>query len=144
MLLSKIHIFFIATAFILFSDSCRKKEELVPNVSVNFTIFLSDPEFSTLQTIGNNVFVTGGVAGIIIYRFSQTEFVALDRCCAYQPSKRCAVLPDTANTLFLKCPCCGSKFSILDGSVQAGPAERPLTQYSAVYDGSSNSVHISN
>ncbi|NCO54434.1 MAG: hypothetical protein COS14_06815 [Bacteroidetes bacterium CG02_land_8_20_14_3_00_31_25] len=143
MLLSKIHIFFIASAFILFSDSCKKKEDLVPNVYVNFTIFLSDPEFSTLQTIGNNVFVTGGVAGIIIYRASQTEFVALDRCCTYKPSDRCAVLPDTINTLFLKCPCCGSKFSFIDGSVQAGDAERPLTQYSTYYDGN-NSVRVSN
>lgn len=141
--LSKIHIFFIATVFILFSDSCRKKEDLVPNVYVNFTIFLSDPEFSILQTIGNNVFVTGGVSGIIIYRVSQSEFVAFDRCCTYKPSDRCAILPDTGNTLFLKCPCCGSMFSFIDGSVQASPAERPLTSYSAYYDGS-NSLQVSN
>ncbi len=143
MSLSKIHIFFIASIFILLSDSCRKKDDLVPNVYVNFTIFLSDPEFSTLQTIGNNVFVTGGVSGIIIYRVSQSEFVAFDRCCTYKPSDRCAILPDTVNTLFLKCPCCGSKFSFIDGSVQESPAERPLTSYSTYFDGN-NSLQVSN
>jgi len=140
---SKVHLFLITLLFITINDSCRKKDDLVPNIAVNFTIFLSDPEFATLQTIGNYVFVTGGVSGIVIYRFSQIEFVAFDRCCSYKPADRCAVLPDTANTLFLKCPCCHSKFSFLDGSVQAGPASRPLTLYNTVFDGN-NSVHIYN
>lgn len=140
---SKIHIFLFIILLITLSDSCRKKEDLVPNVYVNFTIFLSDPEFSTLQTIGNNVFVTGGVCGIVIYRLSQTDFSAYDRCCTYKPSDRCAVLPDTSNTLFLKCPCCGSKFSLLDGSVQSGDAERPLTLYQVTYDGN-NTIRVSN
>ena len=143
MRISKIHIFLFTLLLITLSDSCKKKEELVPNVYVNFTIFLSDPEFSTLQTIGNSVFVTGGVCGIVIYRLSQTDFSVYDRCCTYKPSERCAVLPDPANTLFLKCPCCGSKFSLLDGSVQSGDAERPLTLYDATFDGS-NTLHVFN
>ena len=143
MKISKIHLFLLSLTFILLSDGCRKKEDLVPNVYVNFTIFLSDPEFATLQTIGNYVFVTGGVTGIVIYRYSQTEFTAFDRCCTYQPSERCAVLPDTTNSLFLKCPCCGSKFSLLDGSVQSGDAERALTQYSTTYD-LNNMLQITN
>jgi nitrite reductase/ring-hydroxylating ferredoxin subunit len=140
---SKVHIFLITILLIGINDSCRKKDDLVPNVAVNFTIFLSDPEFATLQTIGNYVFVTGGVSGVVIYRYSQTEFVAFDRCCSYKPSDRCAVLPDTTNTLFLKCPCCNSKFSFIDGSVQSGPAERPLTTYETAFDGN-NAIHIYN
>ena len=140
---SKLHIFLFVLLIITLSDSCRKKEDLVPNVYVNFTIFLSDPEFSNLQTIGNSVFVTGGVSGIVIYRLSQTDFSVYDRCCTFQPSDRCAVLPDTANTLFLKCPCCGSKFSFLDGSVQSGEAKRPLTLYDFTFDGN-NTLHVYN
>jgi len=141
--ITKLTFFFVIICSALFSDSCRKKEDLVPNVYVNFTIFLSDPEFSTLQTIGNSVYITGGVAGIIIYRLSDNNFVALDRCCTYKPSNRCSVLPDSTNSFFLKCPCCGSKFSTLDGGVQSGSAERPLVQYSTSYDGV-NSVRITN
>lgn len=140
---SKVHLFLITLLFITINNSCRKKDDLVPNVAVNFTIFLSDPEFATLQTIGNYVFVTGGVCGVVIYRYSQTEFYAYDRCCSYKPEDRCAVLPDTTNSFFLNCPCCTSKFSIIDGSVQASPAERPLTMYEAVFDGN-NSVHVYN
>ena len=143
MSISKIHLFLLALTFIVFSDGCRKKEELVPNVYVNFTLFLSDPEFADLQTIGNFVFVTGGVSGIVIYRYSQTEFTAYDRCCTYKPNDRCAVLPDSSNSLFLKCPCCGSQFSIIDGTVQSGPAERALTSYSAYYD-QNNTLQITN
>jgi len=140
---SKVHLFFITLLFIVINDGCRKKDDLVPNVAVNFTIFLSDPEFATLQTIGNYVFVTGGVSGIVIYRYSQDEFTAFDRCCTYKPSDRCAILPDSTNSLFLNCPCCGSKFSFIYGAVQAGPAERALTLYETSYDGS-NSVHVYN
>ncbi len=143
MSISKIHLFLLALTFVLISDGCRKKEDLVPNVYVNFTIFLSDPEFATLQTIGNYVFVTGGVSGIVIYRNSQTEFTAYDRCCTYKPSERCAVLPDTSNSLFLRCPCCNSKFSLIDGSVQSGPAERALTSYSASFD-QNNTLQVTN
>lgn len=143
MSISKIHLFLLALTFVLISDGCRKKEDLVPNVYVNFTIFLSDPEFATLQTIGNSVFVTGGVSGIVIYRYSQTEFTAYDRCCTYKPSERCAVLPDTSNSLFLRCPCCNSKFSLIDGSVQSGPAERALTPYSTSFD-QNNTLQVTN
>jgi Rieske Fe-S protein len=143
MRISKIHIFLFVILIITLSGSCRKKDDLVPNVYVNFTIFLSDPEFSTLQIIGNSVFVTGGVSGIIIYRLSQTEFSAYDRCCTFQPNDRCAVLPDTANTLFLNCPCCSSKFSFLDGSVQSGQAKRALTTYYTSFDGN-NTLRVSN
>jgi Rieske Fe-S protein len=140
---SKIHIFFIALLFLVINDSCKKKEDVVPNVYVNFSIFLGDPEFATLQTIGNYVFVTGGYSGIVIYRYSQTEFFAFDRCCTYKPTDRCAVLPDTSNTLFLKCPCCASTFSYIYGDVQSGPADRALTSYNAVFDGNST-LHVYN
>lgn len=143
MINSKIQFFLLTLTFIFFIEGCRKKEDLVPNVYVNFTVFLSDPEFATLQTIGNSVFVTGGVSGIVIYRYSQTEFSAYDRCCTYKPSDRCAVLPDTSNTLFLYCPCCGSRFSIIDGSLQSGPAERALTSYSTYFD-QNNTLQVTN
>lgn len=126
-----------------FPISCKEKEDLVPNTYVNFTIYLSDPEFSTLQTIGNYVFVTGGVCGIVIYRQSQDQFIALERNCTYQPSDRCAVLPDTTNALFLTCPCCGSRFLMIDGSVQNAPAERPLVVYQTSFDGV-NTLRVSN
>jgi len=141
---SKIIIFFIISAVVLTNDSCRKKDDVVPYVRVNFTIFLSDPDFNTLQTVGNSVYVTGGVCGIIIYRRSQDEFSAIERCCSYQPSDRCAVLVDSANTNVLQCKCCNSKFSIWDGSVLSGVATRSLTTYQTLYDAEYNSLRVFN
>jgi nitrite reductase/ring-hydroxylating ferredoxin subunit len=143
MKLSKLYFFLIVFGLFIMFSTCKKKEDVVPYVYVNFSIFLSDPDYATLQTIGNHVIVTGGVCGIVIYRNSQTEFTAYDRCCSYKPSERCAVLPDTTNSLMLKCPCCGSKFSFLDGSVLSGSAARFLSSYTTSFD-QNNIVHITN
>ena len=125
-------------------NSCRKKDDVVPYTRVNFTIYLSDPDFMTLQTIGNHVFVTGGVCGIVIYRKSQEEFSALERCCTYNPSERCAVLMDSTNSNVLICPCCNSKFSIWDGSVMSGSAERSLTNYQTIFNAEENTLKVYN
>jgi Rieske Fe-S protein len=121
---------------------CRKKEDLVPYTHVDFNIYLSDPQFYELQSVGNYVVVTGGVEGIIIYRKSVSEFVALERNCTYNPSDGCAVSPDTSG-LILHCSCCGSEFLIMDGSVNHDPAKRPLVLYNTSYDGL-NTVRVYN
>jgi len=144
MIFSKILIFLITSVVILTNDSCKKKDDVVPYVRVNFTIFLSDPDFVSLQTVGNSVYVTGGVSGIILYRKSQEEFSAIERCCSYQPSDRCAVLVDSANTNTLICKCCNSKFSIWDGSVLSGVASRSLTTYQTLFDQQYNSLKVFN
>lgn len=144
MFFSKILLFLILSTVILTNDGCRKKDDVVPYVRVNFTIFLSDPDFVSLQTIGNSVYVTGGVSGIIIYRKSQDEFSAIERCCSYNPSDRCAVLVDSSNTNVLHCNCCNSKFSIWDGSVLSGVASRSLTTYQTLFDSQYNSLKVFN
>ncbi len=141
---SKVQYFFILVFLFLINGSCKKNEDVVPYVKVNFIIQLSDPDFTTLQTIGNHVFVTGGVCGISIYRISQGEFSALDRCCSYKPSDRCTLVCDSINQTVLKCNCCHSQFSIIDGSVLSGAASTPLTAYSTKYDAVSNSLQVYN
>lgn len=114
--------------------SCKDKEDLVPYAYVNFTISVADPEFADLQTVGNYALVTGGVCGIVLYRMSQDEFVALERNCPYQPNERCKVAPDSSG-LMLKCPCCNSVFTISNGTHISGEATRPLNMYSTSFDG---------
>ncbi|MCX7862530.1 MAG: Rieske 2Fe-2S domain-containing protein [Bacteroidales bacterium] len=141
---TKLAFFLLLLTFFFSTNACRKKDDVVPYVKVNFTIFLSDPDFVTLQTIGNHVFVTGGVCGIILYRKSQEEFTAIERCCTYQASERCAVLHDTTNVLQLRCPCCNSRFSIIDGAVLSGQAERNLVLYNTQFDPINNTLHVFN
>jgi len=118
----------------LLVNSCKDKEDLVPQAYVNFTISVADPEFSELSTVGNSIMVTGGVCGIVIFRLSQDEFVALERNCTYQPSDRCAVVPDSSG-LMLNCPCCNSVFTISNGTHIGGEATRPLVLYNTSFDG---------
>jgi nitrite reductase/ring-hydroxylating ferredoxin subunit len=130
-------VYFSLLAVILltvFVHSCKDKEDLVPQAYVNFTISLADPEFADLQTVGNSILVTGGVCGIVLFRLSQDEFVALERNCTYQPSDRCAVAPDSSG-LILRCPCCSSFFSISNGTHMGGEARRPLILYNTSFDG---------
>jgi len=104
---------------------------------------MSDPQFTELYVYYSPVMVTGGVSGIVIYRKSEDEFVALDRTCTFKPSDRCGVIPDSTN-LSLECPCCGSRFSLTsDGFPEAeNYAERPLVQYQTTFDGSK--IHVFN
>jgi|YNPMSStandDraft_2_1061718.scaffolds.fasta_scaffold22143_3 nitrite reductase/ring-hydroxylating ferredoxin subunit len=136
--------YFSLIFLLLFLSNCSKKDDIVPYTKVNFTIFLSDPDFVTLQTVGNHVFVTGGVCGIVLYRKSLNEFTAIERCCTYKASERCAVLLDTSNTLQLRCPCCNSRFSIINGSVLSGIAERNLVLYQTSFDEIQNTLHVYN
>lgn len=124
--------------------SCKKDEENeIPNVLVNFTVYITDPQFSALNAVGGYVYVSGGVKGIVIYRHTLDEFFAMERNCPYQPANGAQVSVDSTG-LFLQDTGCGSKFYMTDGgSVANGPATRPLKRYNATYDGTS-AVHVYN
>ncbi len=139
---SKIHIFLL-TAILLFFADCENNEDRVPYKPVDFYIYMSDPQFTELHSYYNPVMVTGGVVGIVIYRKSEEEFVALERNCTYKPSDRCGVVPDSTG-LTLKCPCCDSEFSTpADGFAEEGSlATKPLIMYQTYYDGTK--IHVFN
>jgi Rieske Fe-S protein len=56
----------------------------------------------------------------IVARPDDSAVVAFDAACT---NKGCPVKPEGAE---LKCPCHGSVFDALSGSVKKGPADRPL------------------
>ncbi len=129
----KIVFFFV---LVLFSfQSCKEKNNPIPDTLVDFYLNINDPQYADLQAVGNSISVYGGVAGIVIYRESTDNFIALDRCCSYQPDDRCSVAVDSVNTFLLVCPCCGSEFIINNGSVNKSPAQAPLKSYRTTFDG---------
>jgi len=115
--------------------SCDSKHQVVPNVYVNFYLSIFDPEFNDLAAPGNSIYVTGGVNGIVIYRVSQDEFVAYDRTCTYQVEENCRITTDDTGLFATDTTCCESKFLLLDGSVQEGPAMYMLKEYQTTFDG---------
>ena len=135
------------TFFILllvFLSGCTKNnsQDPIPNVYVNIDLYLSDPSNVKLNAIGGWVYVTGGVRGVIVYRKSNDEFIALERNCPYQPKESCATVSVDASNILAVDTCCGSKFQLMDGSIVNGPATYPLKRYLTTL--SNNTLHISN
>jgi nitrite reductase/ring-hydroxylating ferredoxin subunit len=127
----KIWYTFILAAFFL--TSCSKDDSIrIPNAYVNYQITLQ--EFNIKNTNGLlliNKGVNTGVAGLIIYRRANNDYVAFDRCSSVNPELQCAVVPDESN-LTATDPCSGAKFSLYDGSPAKAPAKRALKEYRVI------------
>jgi len=130
--------------------SCGKKNQPaqeirnhpVPYVPVSIVMYPNDPLNFSLQSIGGWKYIGGGINGIIVYRKSQQEFIALERTSSYYPDNGAAkakVLPDNFTC---KDTISGSSWQIVDGAVMTGPAEWALRPYGTSYDG--NVLRITN
>lgn len=122
---------------ILLSTSCKKnKNQPVPSVSFDISIYINLPSYSNLESIGGWSYASGGSKGLIIYRKSIDEFVAFDR---HSPANdgTCdqPLEVDSSNFLQLNDICSGAKFSLLDGSSISG-SDIGLRQYQTSWDGS--------
>ncbi len=122
---------FILIACILFSCS-KDNEDRIPDVYVNYQVTLQ--EFNIKSVNGLLLVNKGpntGVAGLIIYRKANNDYVAFDRCSSVNPQQQCAVVPDDPN-LTATDPCSGAKFSMYDGGPVKAPAKRGLKEYHVI------------
>ena len=143
------HIVKIFVPLILFSVllTCKKdsSQSDVPNTLVDITIYLTEPQYTALNTVTNWAYVSGGVRGIFVYHSAPDAFVAIERNCTYQANNSSAIVSvDSSNTAHLKDASCGSKFYISDGSVAGAPATVPLKRYQTSYNSSTFVLHIFN
>ena len=119
----------ILALFCLLFFSCQKEEDYIQNVVVDINLNLTLPEFSDLQAVGNYVFITGGVKGIIVYCQGFDSYKTYDRNCSFEPSLTCAKI-DSVNSSIAICKCCDSMFLLgQNGETIDGPALLPLKQY---------------
>lgn len=123
--------------------SCKKSTDQIDPANVDFYIYLTQPDFQSLNTVGNYAYVTGGVKGIIVYHKSIDEFAAYERSCPYDPNVSSAIVEVDSSGIGLIDYHCGSRYNILDGSIVNGPTSYPLRQYQCDYDGVSI-LHIHN
>jgi Rieske Fe-S protein len=124
-------------------NSCKKdNNNYVENVPVDIYMYTNNPSFVNVSVVGGWVYITGGVRGILLYRKSNTEFMAYDRNCTYQSNQPCATVVVDNTNIVATDTCCGSRFSIYDGSVFQGPAAVPLKAYNTSFDG--NVLHVYN
>ncbi len=119
--------FLVATLSV---QSCRKNNSDVPNVAVDEYLNLNLPEYLNLNAVNNWVYYNyAGNKGIIIIRSGPNEFTALERTCSYDPYASNSIVEGIEFDIFGVDSICGSKFSLIDGSVSTGPASRPLLRY---------------
>ncbi|HZY26328.1 MAG TPA: hypothetical protein VFE71_10905 [Bacteroidales bacterium] len=147
---SKIVFFSIAAALTLSLDSCNKKNDVIPNTYVNFSLDLNDPEFVNLSAFGGSVTVNSrtnnwgtGAAGFdgngIIVCYGVDEFYAYDRTCPHDyvnNSISIKVNIDPGNSTIAICPKCGTKYGLtVGGTPVTGVGRYPLKNYRTSYQG---------
>ena len=116
--------------------NCRDKNKgtsTVPYVPVNINININQPDFFDLTVVTGWVYVTGGSRGIVVYRKSENEFIALERHATFEVQNNCAVtvMPDG---VILDDPCSDSQWLIMDGTIVNGPANTPLMTYNTSFN----------
>ena len=118
---------------ILLLQACDDQtiDDGIPIVIVNETINLNNYQYQSLNLIGGFAYLNAGVRGIIIYRQSLSEYVAIERNCTFQPLDKCADVSVDKSTLFLIDSCCNSTFDF-NGFPTGGPASLPLRRYRTI------------
>jgi hypothetical protein len=119
---------FIFSALILSACNDTVPGDGIPIVLVDETINLNNYQYQALGVVGGYVYLNAGVRGIIIYRSSASEYVAIERNCTFLPMDPCADVSVDKSTLFLIDTCCNSTFDF-NGFPTGGPASLPLRQY---------------
>jgi hypothetical protein len=141
-------IVFILPLFII--ASCTKdKNDVIPDVYVDFNISLNDPEFFILSAPLTSVYVSSSTNniglsaagydsnGIIIFRNGDDEFLAFDRTCPHDfkvnnKSVRVNILDD----IYAVCPECGTKYGLPSfGTPASGIGRYPLKNYKTAFNG---------
>lgn len=154
--ITKLRFFYIVTFFIILITSCDKeKYDVVPDEYVDFSIDLSDNEFSVLNAIGNFVYINSTTNnwgrsaagydnnGIIVYSSNSDEFYAYDRTCPHDYAVNgLSVQVDVDFTIAI-CPECGTTYALTAGGTPAsGVGRYPLKNYKTSFDG--RFIHVWN
>jgi hypothetical protein len=140
--------FFIAGILILFLSTCKStNNEIIPDVYVDFTIDLLDPEFVNLSVIGNSDTVDASTNnwgyrsagyddnGIIIYS-GPDEYYAYDRTCPYDFAVNDLSVKVKIDFTVAVCPVCGTKYALSAyGTPLSGVGKYQLKNYKTSFDG---------
>ncbi len=123
-------------ALVAVLQSCQKDTPVgAPPTLVDINININNPSYIDLAVPGGWVYLSGGNQGIIVYRKTVDEFVAMDRLCMYQPSQLCRVHVDDTDLIARDTTCCASAFLLIDGSVTQGPSSLGLVRYNTTFNG---------
>lgn len=128
--------------------SCEnEKNDVIPDVYVNFTIDLNDPLFLDLHGIGGAVYINAstnnlgasaagyGGNGIIIFS-GPDNYYAYDRTCPHDFVESGKSVRVNVDFMQAVCPSCSTKYELAAGGTPSGgPGRYPLKNYRTAFDG---------
>ena len=120
-------------ALVLLQARCNDPQQFIPYVPVDFSVNVNLPAYLDLSVPSGHVLVNGGSQGIILYRYTLDQFVALDRHSTFDIPANCQV-EVAEDGLLITDPCSNSEWLIIDGSVISGDAVYPLHHYATQWN----------
>ncbi len=146
---SKIRLFWLFASFILLFTFCSREEnDIIPDIYVDFSIDLNDPEFFDLNEPGGFALINGTNtrygnraagfkgSGIIIYHSQPGEFLAFDRTCPHEYSTTQEIVRVNVDGIYAICPTCNTNYVLPSfGTPISGPGRYPLKNYNTRFDG---------
>ncbi len=147
---SKIIFFAILLSGVFLILFCsRDKNDVIPDVYVDFYIDLNDPEFFDLNAVPNAVtvsYMTNNIGyraagydsnGIIIYRADLYQFYAFDRTCPHDYAENGLSVKVNIDGIYAVCPQCSTYYALPAGGMpSSGPGRYPLKNYRTAFSGS--------
>ena len=140
----KKYLFLLVLTMLVYSCNSDNIDDntILPNIPVNETIFLNNPEFIDLQVVGGWAYTQGGISGIIVYHSGINNFIAFERSAPHLTPKSCSRM-DVKNSIIMFCSCDDSEFGILNGAPLTDGVSYPARQYRAELVGN-NTLQITN
>lgn len=147
---SKIGFFLITLTLSIVLISCNKKNDVIPDVTIDFYLKLNDPQFTDLSAFGGIALINASTNnlgllaagydgnGIIIFA-GVDEYLAYDRTCPHDYAVNglsVRVNIDPTNSLNAICPKCGTNYALpVGGTPSKGIGRYPLKNYRTNFDG---------
>lgn len=154
-MMKRVVFFFLTVSMTLFLTGCHKLpiNPNIPYAYINFTIYPNSIEHRDINNVSGWEYVTSdptsGSRGIIIYRYSETEFRAYDRIPPNEPNACTDSLGNTTRLVvdfpFVIDHCNNAYYEIAYGNLVTFEPDGmpdfpldvvyPLIQYRTIYDG---------
>ena len=144
---AKLGIFFVSLAFL--AVSCENnRNDVIPDVYVDFTMDLRDIEFTKLTTTFGSVYINANTNnwgqrasgynnnGIIVFAGSDIDYYAFDRTCPHDYSVDQSSVKVNVDFVQAICPKCSTVYELSAGGVRSkGPGKYQLKNYRTYFDG---------
>lgn len=142
--------FFLLLLLLLFvQTACEKnKNDVIPDVYINFYLDLEDPEFLDLRFITNSLIVTSATNnigpnsagfsgnGIIVYHSTTDTYLAFDRTCPHDYVNGGEAIKVVVDFVSAVCPVCETNYALSSGGEPvSGPGKYYLKNYRTSFDG---------